>query len=783
MSAASARPPAEFVPPPARVRERIRERVRTTWVDRFAGSDPGLNRFRLALQTLVGIGVTLEAELLFVRFTHALQIQTHGAALPAAEAARVAGANHVTLVVAMLLGAIVGMMSSFGVMDPTARGQLVTMLFFPIPMVAGVAFGIAIGGHRFLALASLVVVLTAGTYLRRFGPRGFIAGTVLFMGDFFGFFAHGAITLGDLGWVTAEIGVGLAVTIAIRFGLFYPRPAKALERTQRSYQARARKLAQLALAVFDDPGHNERDARRLYRQLIRLNEAALMIDAQLGDPSAVADGSSGERLHQRLFDVELALSNIARFAEAMVRLDLPGDQRSEIRLALLDIVRGDTPGAKEHAANLIALLKDGDEPAGADRAVVVVAHRFAGSVIALADGLADWMALGVAAGGKGTFRPSVMLFGGWLPGSTQVSAAASLEGGSRLGDRVRLAPYTRTAIQMGVAVGAAIALGDLRSAPRFYWAVIAVFIVFMGANNSGEQARKAVARVTGTVIGIAIGSLAANVVGHHTYWSIAIILVSLFLAFYLMRVNYAFMAIGITVVVSQLYVQLHEFSNSLLLLRLEETAIGAAVAIAVVTLVFPLRTRRVLRIAMRSHVEAVGRLVDHSSSHLLGAGHDAASTLRADARSVDASYQALVATAQPFRRSLLGSYDEDTGVVMRLATAARNYSRDLVNDVETARCLDPGTRADIKRASATLHASLDVVARALNGSRDVTYTRSSALFDRAERRLETHAGETDEGQLALRDFQLIDGAMAGLAENMGLERTDFDTTTAVATGR
>jgi hypothetical protein len=238
------------------------------------------------------------------------------------------------------------------------------------------------------------------------------------------------------------------------------------------------------------------------------------------------------------------------------------------------------------------------------------------------------------------------------------------------------------------------------------------------------------------------------------------------------------MAIGITVVVSQLYVQLDEFSNSLLLLRLEETAIGAAVAIAVVTLVFPLRTRRVLRVAMRNHVEAVGRLVDHSSRHLLGADHDEAHTLRADARGVDASYQALLATAQPLRRGLSGSYDEDTAVVMRLASASRNYSRDLVNDVETARCLDPGTRADIERATATLHTSLDVVAGALNGSRDVTYTRSSALFDRAERRLETHAGETDEGQLALRDFQLIDGAMAGLAGNMGLKRTDFDTTAA-----
>jgi hypothetical protein len=459
----------------------------------------------------------------------------------------------------------------------------------------------------------------------------------------------------------------------------------------------------------------------------------------------------------------------------MARLDLPPDQRSEVRLALLDIVGGDGPGAKEHAANLIALLRHAD-PAGEGHAIVVIPHRFAGSVMGLPDGITDWLALGVAEGGKGTFQPSVMLFGGWLPGSTQVSAVASLEAGSRPGDRVRLAPYTRTAIQTGVAVGAAIALGDVLSGPRFYWAVLAVFMVFMGANNAGEQARRAVSRVVGTLIGIAIGSLAADAVGHHSYWSVAIILVSLFFGVYLMRIDSAFMAIGITVMVSQLYVQLHEFSNSLLLLRLEETAIGAAVAIAVVTLVFPLRTRRVLRVAMRNYVEAVGRLVDHAGRHLLGVDHDEARTLRADARSVDASYQALIATAQPIRRSLLGSYDEDTEVVMRLAGASRNYSRDLVNDVEPARCLDPAGRADIERAGATLHASLAIVAEALNGSRDVTYTRSAALFDRAARRLETHAGATDEGQLALSDFKLIDGAMAQLAENMGLERNDYDTT-------
>jgi uncharacterized membrane protein YgaE (UPF0421/DUF939 family) len=769
-------------------------RLWAIWVDRFAGSDPGLNRFRMALQTVLTIAVILAAESLFVHLTHALQIQAHGASLSAAKAAEVAVANHEFLVIALLLGAIIGMLASFGVMDQTARGQLVSTLFLPVPMVAALALGIAVGSHRILALASYAVILAAGTYGRRFGPRGFIAGMLLFMGDFFGFFLHGAVRLDDLGWLAAEIGVGVGVAVAVRFALFYPRQAKALERTQRSYAARARKVAALALELFDDPGHTARDVRRLSRQLVRLNEAALMIDAQLGDPGALADGSSAELLHQRLFDVELALTNIARFAQAMARFGLPAAQHSEVRLALLDVVRGDNEGARAHAARLTGLLRgprpvpapadgavDGPVDSAVDGAVVVVQHRFAGSVIALADAMGEWMALGATDEGKGAFQPSVQLFGGWLPGSADVSIAASLEPGTRRGDRAGLAHYTRTAVQIGIAVGAATALGDLLSGRRFYWAVLAAFVTFLGANNSGEQVRKAFLRVAGTLVGIGAGSMLVTAVGGDTFWSIAVILAALFFGFYLMRINYAFMVVGITVMVSQLYVQLGEFSNSMLLLRLEETAIGAAVAIVVVMVVLPLRTRRVLRVALRAHVQAVGRLAGHAGHHLLGEEHGTESTLRSDARAVDAAYQAVVTTAQPLRRNLSGSLDEDTGRVMRLASAARHYSRNLVADTEMAGLLDAGIRLDIELASATLHQSVDLVAGALAGPRDVTYTRSSALFDRAERRLEGGAGTVGwasmagPAQLAVRDLKLVDGTMAQLAEGLGLRIIDYDT--------
>ena len=748
------------------------------WVDSFAGSDPGLNRFRMALQAVLIIGAVIAAEGIFVHFTQALYIQAHGAVLPAAEAARVTAANHAFLVIGMLMGALIGLIGT-GVVDKTARGQLVSFLILPAPLIGMLSLGLVIGGYRILALVSFPVVVAIGTYLRRFGPRGFNGGVLLFMGDFMGFFMHGILTPGDLGWVTAEIGVGLAVAIAVRFALFYPSQAKALQRTQRSYAARARKVAALALEQLDNPGNRTGDACRLHRQLVRLSEAALMIDAQLADPGAVADGSSAQLLHQRLFDAELALGNIARFAQAMAGLRLPAPQHMEARLALRDLVRGENETARTHAARLTALLREAGPVADDEDYAVVITHRFAGSVVALADAITEWMAVGATREGEEAFQSPVQLSGVWLPGSATVSNAASLERGTRLADRIRLPRYSRNAIQIGIAVGAAVAAGDVLSPRRFYWAVIAAFVVFNNATNAGEQVRRAFFRVAGTLAGIAAGSLLVTAVGHHPYWPVAVILAALFFGFYLLRVNYAFMVFGITVTVAQVYVQVGEFSNSLLLLRLEETAIGAAVAIAVVILVLPLRTRRVLRIAARDFVQAVGRLADHASDYLRGAGNSSKATLRSDARAVDAAYHSLMTTAQPLR-PLGGTTGEGIRGGLRLASAARNYSRDLVADTGQARLSDAGMRLDIELATAALLHSMDVIADAVTGSREATYTRSSAIFDRVERRIEERTSTVGLAQLAIRDLKLIDGTMARLAEAMGLAVTDYDTVPAGA---
>lgn len=772
-------------------------RARDRWVDRLAGFDPGQNRFRTALQSVLAIALILVAEWLFVHFTHALQIQAGGARMPAAQAAE-AAANHSYLLIAMMVGGFVGLLSTVSIIDKTARGQLITMLYPPVPMIAALFLGTALGGHRALGLASMAVIMALGTYLRRFGPRWAFTGGMLFVGYLVGFFLHGSITPGQSGWIAAEIGVGFLVDVIARFALFRPNRAKALERTQRSFTARARKVAALSLALFDDPGQSARDGRRLHRHLVRLNEAALMIDAQIGDPGTLADGPSARLLHQYLFDAELALANIADFAQALGGFGLPAPQRFEARLALRNLVRGENEAAGTHARRLTGLLHEaGPGRNDADRAAVVVAHRFAGSVSTLADALTGWMAVGAgAAAGDGecggTFRSSAKVFGGWLPGSAIVTTVASLESGarpcSRPGDRIRLALHSRTAIQMGIASGAAIALGDLLSPRHYYWAAIAVFVTLTAVGNSGEQVRKAGFRVAGTLVGIAAGSLLVTAVGAHTGWAVVVSLSALFAGFYLQRVNYAFTAAGASVMASQLYAQFDEFSDSLLLLRLEETALGAGVAMVVVTLVLPLRTRRVLRIALRHYVQAVRALAEHAGDHLVGNDHDAEATLRSDARAVDAAYQAVTATAESLRRKRSG-YPGDAGRALRLASAARNHSRNLVADAETAGPLDldADTRLDIELATATLCRCLGVVADALTGPRDGIYTRSSGLFDQAELRIEERSGPAAPARLAVRDLMLLDATMAAMAELLGLracaDRDTTPTTSPTASGR
>ena len=740
----------------------------------LAGPDPGLNRLRTVLCATLTIAGAIGAEWFFVRFTGALQRPAPPAAAGAAAAARVAAANHGVLIFAIVLGGVIGLSAAIAVQDTLARDQVVSMLVLPLPMIAALALSLAVAGHRVLALCLLPPILAAGTYLRRFGPAGVRVAPRLFIGYLFGFLLGSVITLGDTGWLTAEIGVGILVAIVVKVGVFHDSSTRALRRTQRSYAARARRLAGLALAAFDAPGPWA--SRRLHRQKTRLGQAAQLIDGQLADPGAAPAGSAAALLHQRLFDAWLALTNLARSAEALSRSPLHAGQREQVREILASLRDGRFDSARASALAFAGTLP---APAGPDGDTTeIIAHRFAGSVTDFTDALPQWLELGAQdhpAGGEALFTPAVPLRQG---GSLSITAAATAQASSTAGPgrhvrRAAVAPYVRTAIQLGVAIGAATALGDLLSGQRFYWAVIGAFIVFQGTSNTEEQVGKALSRITGTLAGIVVGSALVDLIGSHAAgWMIAVILASVLLGLYLQRADYAFLVIAITVTVSQLYAEIGDFSNALLVLRLEETAIGAAVAAAVVLVVLPLHASRVARVALRDYLAAMASLLRHVCAAPGGAGD--AALLQGDARALNTAYQALASTIQSRRRVQPGSQSQRSGTTMAAATAARRYALNLVRDIPTARP-DADTAALLDRGCQTLQTSLAALQPAVGCPQGGTYTRSASLFDLIEQRLDAPGSNAGSGYLPLRDLRLIDGALAELAEALGADITSYDT--------
>jgi hypothetical protein len=773
-----------------------RRRVLSNWVDRVLGSDPGQTRLISALQATAAVAGAMLAEFLFVRVTHALQIDAQGAALRPAQAAAVAAQHHGVLVLAIMLGTLAGIVASFtAALFATPRARLENFAVLPVPMVAGLTLGLSLAPYRVLALASLVGVLTVGAYLRRFGPRGLVVGLVLFMGDLFGFLTSRELHLADLGWLTAEIVIGVLVATIAQFTLFYPSRPAALRRMRRSYMVRAREVANAASSLVQYPANPARRSRRLHRRLVRLNEAALMIDAQLDHPGALPAGWSATVLHQRLFDSELALANMARFAERLADLPLPAEIHELARQALACVGELDVLRAELTAHELLARLRAQRTGHELDRDSHIVLHRFAVSTLGFTEAVQGWRAESSGTDSAATseetadsFQPAVMLMGGWLPGSATVSAAASLEtrhspaGGWRLRahlrrwDRVRLAPHSRVAVQMGVAVTAAVLLGDLVSGRRFYWAVLAAFITFMGTNNAGEQLRKGFLRIAGTVVGVLLGAVGAHLVGNRTDIAIPVILASLFIGLYLIRISYAFLTVAITILVSQLYVQLDEFTNSLLVVRLAETALGAGVAALTVLCVLPLRTGRVARVAARHFLQALGEITEQATHQLANGG--SRSDLRAAGRRLDAAYQAFVATMKPLGIPFVGIADSPRERLLHTAAASRHYARNLLTTIATIADIDltPPAREQLEAAKQRLAESLDELIEHLQDSDTMSrsYVRSAALFDVVATRLEDD-DYLAPAQLALRDLQLIDGAMATFAQTLGLTVHALDT--------
>ncbi len=149
---------------------------------------------------------------------------------------------------------------------------------------------------------------------------------------------------------------------------------------------------------------------------------------------------------------------------------------------------------------------------------------------------------------------------------------------------------TRQAIQVCVASGAALVLGQFLSEERWYWAVGTVWWIFVNTASRGETLVRGFRRVLGTVTGIAGGFLIAIPLGGAPLVTALLVAACVFGIFYTAAVSYSWMILAVTVMASLLYGLLGVLDGALLLLRVTETAVGAVCAALAVTLILPVRT-------------------------------------------------------------------------------------------------------------------------------------------------------------------------------------------------
>jgi uncharacterized membrane protein YccC len=172
-------------------------------------------------------------------------------------------------------------------------------------------------------------------------------------------------------------------------------------------------------------------------------------------------------------------------------------------------------------------------------------------------------------------------------------------------------PNLRVAVQATAAVALAIVAGRAISAERWYWAALAAFVVFARASTFGETLSRAWQRFFGTLLGVAAGLAIAEPLRQHVVVASVVALVSVFVAYALLRISYTGMILLLTIALALLYETMGRPVPGLMELRLAETAAGAGIAVVVAALLFPLhsagRVRRLVADVLREAAPVIVR--------------------------------------------------------------------------------------------------------------------------------------------------------------------------------
>lgn len=683
---------------------------RTAALDRLAAADPGLVRLRLAGSAVLGIVLAVAA------------------LLPA----------HLPLTV-MLVGAIAAMMTAFTVNDPTPGAQAVTLgLAF---LTGAASITVASLGSTLPPLDSIVFVLLifVAVYAQRFGARGTALGSIGFFLFFFPMFlqAH----LKQVPQLLLALAVGVLANALVRFVLLRHNAEAEFLRVRRAFRARLGAVVRATEAYLAVNG-SERTRKQLRSSINRLHECVLLIEDAAPD---VVDARAADRLRRRAIEVELAVQWLAITVQRTCSDELVPEVRDDLiaRLARFRALMERDPRELpliSQTGEYSRMLVEGsriDEHAATGDGV-----RKALAELALADDRAQRAA-------------------------TPEAAPEPLEEeDDEPTPKFAYDNRTRSAIQAVVGGGLAVLGGELVSHQRWYWAVLTVFVVFIGASSAGATFVKGVRRLGGTLIGIVGGVVLAFMVTGSTPATLALILVCVFGMVYTARVSQVVMAFFITSMLGLLYSLLGTFSLEVLWIRVAETAVGAAAGILAAVVIVPVRTRSVMLDDITAVLDELEEFIEHTRGLL--AGEENVNIIELS-RDLDRAVEQVRTTIEPLTHPV------------NLRSARRDYGWHVLTTLETiafrarhvAARAQPGqlAGADTERLglfTGRLLANIDVLRKALEapgGPTPGTLVRDDGtpVSDRVEQ-AETRA--------VLSSLSHLDEALVALGRVFGVQATD-----------
>lgn len=729
--------------------------------DRLAASDPGLLRLTAGLRTVTAIALTLA----------------------------VLAALHVP-VPQLVAGAIAAMVATFAIREKQRAQQAVTLAVGLPVALASVSLGALLNQRVVAGDLFFVVLIFCAVYGRRFGDRGTALGLIGFQVYFLSLFV--GATASVLPELYGVICVAFACSAIARFVLLPQTPAGTLDRLRRAFRARlAQLLASQAELLDAGPDEAEKVLADLRTGTARLHETALLIQGRLED--GTPDPAVARLLQRRIADAEIAAERLglllltARSAQRTdtLTLHLPGAPLPS---------GGELPVRDEATAALrrdlqalrLLMLRPAGEASGTALAHVrnrLLGYREEENLPQASPAVQDvFRGLGEAA--RAALGLRVALEGPQDESDDTPATARSREeldaedAAIESSEESETAepeptglkrPTTRAAVQVAVGSSLAIAGGELLSTQRWYWAVLTCWIVFLNTASTGEILVKGYRRLLGTVLGVVAGIGLAALVGHHTWTAFALVLLFIFAMFYTAPLSYTLMSFFVTAMLGLLYTLLNTYSLSVLVLRIEETALGAACGVIAAAVVLPVHTDRrtnELLVAVLDRLADVTRgAVDQLSG---GAGGD----LVEQARELDQALADLRAATQPLTHPItpMRSRRNTARYVVALLETCAYHGRSLAATAELlpthpAIAADPRLRGACRRIVHNIEAIAAHVADPKSPAQIETGPSIASMLEPGTLRTPRYGRVTDR---VLRHLQRLDEAVSGLARPLGL---------------